>query len=383
MKILINALGIQDSGGITVLEKVLLECLKNKNSKYYIVCNDNKNIRILIEKYQNTNYLIFQVIKTRGFLYRLYYENIIFKKIIDRNHIDLVYNFSGSAQFFLKIPQLIKIQNLLFYSKKLDCKYKQKKQFILWLKQIFLKRLIFKLMINQASLFEIQSNHVKDYLSDYIDITNKNFYVKSDINVSNDMFKHPKQYDFTKKVNFLYIVGPHFEYIHKNFIDFTNAMIQLEQYDLNFQITVTLTKEQLNNSSVWSKKLDSKTNFLGYVNTKEEAENIFTNSTILVSTSIIETLGLHVVEAVQNGVLAISPEEAYAKSVYGRNMPTYKLSDIDSFLDTVKEIVLLDNNNIKDIILSNQRYLIKNEKTKYKSVVDIFDEILKEKDVQK
>lgn len=381
--ILINALGIQDSGGITVFDKVLSECANSDLNNYYIVCNENKGINRLFKKYKNTINFEFKIIENKGFLYRLYYENILFRNIIRNKNIKLIYNFSGSAQFMLKIPQLVKLQNLLFYSKKLDEVYKQKNKTLIWLKQIFFKRFIFKMMLNQAKYLEIQSSHVKDYLSDYVNIEYKIFYVKSDIEVSDNLFSRSKEYDFSKKIKFLYIVGPHFEYIHKNFFDFVSAMLSLKNENVDFEINITLTKEQLHNSGLWNNELDSKTNFLGYVNTKNEMNNLFTDNTILISNSIIETLGLHVVEAVENGILAISPNELYAKSVYGSDILTYELFDVESLVNRIYQITLLSNNNIKDIILKNQQYLIDNEKTKYKNVLDIFDEILKEEYVQK
>ena len=93
--ILINALGIQDSGGITVLEKVLNECTKQNN--YYIVCNDNTNINQLLIRYNNIDHLKFILVEGRGFLSRLYYENSTFRTIIKDKNISLVYNFSGSV----------------------------------------------------------------------------------------------------------------------------------------------------------------------------------------------------------------------------------------------------------------------------------------------
>ena len=73
---LINALGIQDSGGITVLNKVLNECSTNISNTYLIICYDNKNINILIDKYSDIPHFKFKIIVAHGFLYRLYYENI-------------------------------------------------------------------------------------------------------------------------------------------------------------------------------------------------------------------------------------------------------------------------------------------------------------------
>lgn len=383
MNILINAFGIQDSGGITVLAKLFQELKNDSSKKYIIVCNNHLNINLLIQKYQNIKVFKFLLLEKRGFLHRIYYENIVFNRIIKENRIDLVYNFSGSAQFFLNIPQITKVQNLLFYSKKIDVVYFQKKQYLPWIKQVFLKRFVFHSMLRQAKYIEIQSSHVRDCVSDFIDISDKIFYLKSDIDMQENLFAEPKEYDFTNKIKILYIVGPHFEYIHKNFIDFTNAMLELEKQNINFEISITLTKEHLHHSKLWDKALDTKTNFLGYINTKDIANNLFTNNTILISTSIIETLGLHVIEAVQNGILAIVPNENYAKSVYGKDILTYELFDANSLIRKIIEVTLPTHNQIKDIIAKNQKYLISNENTKYKNIIDVFNEILKEKQCSK
>lgn len=381
INILINCFGIQDSGGITVLDKLLLEAERSQYN-HLIVCNQNMNIRKLIEKYKNNKNFEFLVIPSKGFLYRLYYENIVFKKIVKEKNIDLIYNFSGSAQFFSSTPQLTKVHNLLFYSKKIDEVYLERKQYTNWLKQIFLKRIVFHNLIKQTNYIEVQSNHVKDYMKDFIDISQKLFFLKSDINVSDNLFLKPKNYDFTKRIKFIYIVGPHFEYLHKNFEDFVKALLVLKKENFNFEIIVTLTKEQLINSNLWDKSLDDKTIFSGYVS-KDELKNQFQDNTILISTSVIETLGLHVIEAVQNGILTIVPNEKYSLDVYGNDILTYDLFNSSSLVQCIKNIILLRNNEINDRILKNQQYLIEIENTKYQNIVYIFDEILKDKNVQK
>ncbi len=373
MKILINVLGIQDSGGITVLHKMLDECIPSIY-KYYILCNDNKNINQLINKYKQIKQFKFIVI-AKGFLYRLYYENIIFRYIIKENNINMIYNFSGSSQFFLKIPQLIKIQNLLFYSKKLDAVYRKDNKFLLWLKQIYAKRIIFKSMANNSTYFEIQSSHVKNYMADFINIDNKSFYIKSDIYVFDNLFLKPKQYDFTEKIKFLYIVGPHFEYIHKNFIDFTNVMLEVNKQNIDFEINITLTKEQLENSILWDNSLSHKTNFLGYITDKEKMQDLFCDNTILISTSIIETLGLHIIESINNGVITIAPNEEYSKAVYGENIITYELFNTKSLLNSVLSIIN-DKIDCENYILTLQNDLKISEKNKYKSAVDIFEKVV-------
>ncbi len=375
MDILVNAFGITDSGGLEVFDKLLGEICINTSYRYYIICNKSDGIdRLKIKYYPNSN-LQFILIPNKGLLHRLYYENFSFRRLIKNRNIQLIYNFSGSYQFFMKIPQIVKVQNLLFFSKKLDSVYIQRKQFVLWFKQVLLKRIIFKFMLNRSSYVDIQSKHVKSYLSDFINTKDKIFFIKSDIDVSISLFHKPKQYDFSKKIKFLYIVGPHFEYVHKNFIDFTEAMINLDKKGVDFEINITLTKNQLNKSKLWNKNLNSKTNFVGYVSDRCKMEELFCNNTVLISTSIIETLGLHVVEAIKSGIFIIAPDESYADAVYGKNMVKYKLFNSDSLLNSIMNVINDEKFDNKSILFL-QDDLKKSEMSKYTNVLNIFDEVV-------
>lgn len=373
--IVINSLGIQDSGGITVFEKVLQEVI-GSSYKVLVVCNQNKNTEQIIKKFEPYENIEFKYIPTKGILYRLYYENVVFRKIIKQYNIDLVYNFSGSAQFFLKTPQLTKVHNLLFYSKAIDRQYFQHQHYFQWFKQVFLKRIVFHSMIKKTKYIEVQSEHVKAYMGDFLDLFFKQFFLKSDIDLDKQLFLEPKNYDFSKKVRFFYIVGPHFEALHKNFEEFVKAMVLLKHQQFDFEILITLTQEQLHKSVLWDRTLDENTTFLGYIS-KNEIEQQFQDNTVMISTSVIETLGLHVIEATQNSTIVIVPDELYSRSVYGKDVVTYELYNPESLVKKIQELALLDNKTIQDIIQKNQNYLIENEKNKYHSVVEIFDEILK------
>jgi glycosyltransferase involved in cell wall biosynthesis len=377
--IIINALGISDSGGITVLNNLLNECIADNSNKYYVIYNKNNHTDKLVNKFSVFTNLNFEVVISRGFLYRFCYENIFLGKIVNHTQASLVYNFSGSNQFFLKIPQITKVQNLIFYSKKLDAAYRKDSQLILWARQVYLKRLFFKFMLSKSKYIEIQSNHVKSCLLDFIDTREKSFYVKSDIDVSDGAFYAPKQYDFSKKIKFLYIVGPHFEYLHKNLLDFTNAMLELNKNRVDFEINITLTNEQLSNSKVWNVSLNSKTNFLGYISDQEKMKELFCDNTILISTSVIETLGLHVIEGIKNGVITIAPDEEYANAVYGENMFKYKLFNKDSLLGVIMNVMNYKGSYSKKI-LSLQDDLRQSEACKFGSILDVFNEV---KSVQK
>ena len=68
---------------------------------------------------------------------------------------------------------------------------------------------------------------------------------------------------------------------------------------------------------------------------------LFCDNTILISTSVIETLGLHVIEGIKNGVITIAPDEEYANTVYGENMFKYELFNKDA-----KEVVDVQSLNM-------------------------------------
>ena len=373
MKILINALGVTNSGGIVVLDKVLAECTPCKSNIFFIVCNDNKNIRRLIFKYTEFNFIMAR----GGLLYRVFYEAIIFRRLVKMHNIQLVYNFSGSAQlnFLINTVQLSKVHNLLFYSRNLDSVYHSKTAYFEWFKQVFIKRLYFKFMLNQSKHIEVQSSHVHDCLSDFINTKNKIFYEKSDINVCSDAFSLPRKYNLSKKIKFLYIVGPHFESLHKNFIIFVSAMSAFDKLNIDYEINITLSKEQLHNSEIWNSILDSKTNFLGYIDSQDEMNKLFCSNTILISTSIIETLGLHVIEGIKNGVITIAPNENYARIVYGNNMILYDTLNSDSLLNAI-QVVLKSDSPYSELILSLQDRLKKSEMAKYHNILDVFKGVL-------
>ncbi len=101
MKILINTFGIQDSGGITVLEKLLQE-IQNSSFYYLIVCTKNDNILNLIVKYGDIKNLEFMVVENKGFLHRLYYENIVFRKLI-KEKVDK--NNNGKSEKLIPIKR--------------------------------------------------------------------------------------------------------------------------------------------------------------------------------------------------------------------------------------------------------------------------------------
>jgi hypothetical protein len=303
-------------------------------------------------------------------------ENLYFLSFVLRKNISLIYNITGTRQLLFGVPTIVKIQNLLFFTKKLDSIYFDNNKKFLWLKQIWLKRFIFGFMLRWTKNIEIQSIHVKEELSNFINVENKIFFIKNDFFIDQSHVSEPKQYDFNKEIIFLFVVGSHFSFPHKNIGDFVKTMVMLFDSGLNFHINITLNYEELKRSGLWNDKLNSITSFLGYIDSKR-MNTLFRNNTILISTSVIETLGLHVLEGILKGVLCIVPNESYSENVYGNSVLTYNLFDCESLMEAVIQLKSYNNSACHSLILDNQDYICRNENNKYRNSLSIFNDVLK------
>ena len=376
MKVLVNCFGIKNSGGVTVLRELVLECqyLKGTMSLIFLV-SDRDVYESLKANFKDSEICQVKFVAIKNNLHRLIFENLRFKKIITESGSTLIYNFTGSHQFFLKTPQLLKMQNLLFYSKALDKAYAESQSFVVRVKNHLLKAWVFRYMLSKARFVEVQAHHVAQAISDYVDLHDKKVFIKGDTGVLSQPFRVPVIYDFSRPIKFLYVVGPHFESLHKNLLDFTSAMLHLMADGIDFEIHITLDSRELNRSKLWDDRLNSRTHFHGYVTEPSAFDNLFCSNTILISTSIIETIGLHVVEAIQRGVIVVTPAEDYAKDVYGPDLFSYQLFNAKSLQITILEIIDYSQSH-DEIILKQQARLVENENSKYNSSVSIFKEVI-------
>lgn len=370
MKVLTNALGITDSGGLTVFRRFLKE-VSSENNYIYIVYNSNDLTDAAVSPYRSCPHLKFFSYPRSNFLKRFWIEHVHFYKIIATEGVDVIYNFSGSAQF-LKTPQLIKLQNLMFFSKTLDQNYFNKERLLTWLKQIYFKRLILLNIYRFQHFFEIQSPHVKSAILDFMSERKKFFFIKNDF--SFDDFLSPKTYPNSGKKTFLFIVGPHFHTIHKNLEVFVKAMAELRLNGFDFEIIITLHRSQLENSTFWNESLTSVTKFIGYIS-QEELKKHLNENTILVSTSIVETIGLHVIEALREGCLAIVPNEDYSKDMYGSDLPEFQTNDHKALFEAIITVLTLPPDEVRAIIKKSQNFIIQNERSKLQRVSEIFQKM--------
>ena len=94
MKVLVNGIGIRNSGGLIVLEKLFKECLEVKTENTFVfILTNSPLINSLVGRYRGNEGFEFRVLEIRSYMHRLYFENVGFKDIIRAYDIDLIYNF--------------------------------------------------------------------------------------------------------------------------------------------------------------------------------------------------------------------------------------------------------------------------------------------------
>ena len=376
---LVNAFGVRDSGGLTILRKTLNELKNETNHEFHIFTFEGSYLSNMLDEYYHYNHFHFHKTYNKSSIYRLCFENLYLPFFCKKKHISLIYNLTGTSQFLSHIPILVKIQNLLFFSRELDLIYFEKKKWLLWIRQVWIKRLIISLMLRYSRHIEIQSGHVRDELSNFINTKNKIFYLKNDIDVASNK-TYTKNYKFKKPIIFLFISGPHFNLPHKNLNDFVESMLSLKELGLDFSIKITVSYEELSNSGLWNDNLNELTNFLGYLDDSQEILNLYSENSILISTSVIETLGLHVIDAVMNGILCIVPDENYSKYVYGDDIPKYKLCDSENLTFEILKLTSFNNNDCQSIIKKSQRYISESANKKQSSIISIINNVLNHED---
>lgn len=372
--ILINALGIRDSGGVTVLDRALRECASDVDRKYLFVFSENESTSKLEADFLGAENICFYRFKIFNDIHRLYVENVLIRRLVKENSVTLIYNFSGSASFLSNVTQLIKLHDLSFFCKSVDKAYFANKKIFAWLREVWLKRLVKSMMILKCDFAEIQSSHVKNHIEEYVSLEKHRVFLKSDIDISQGDFTAPLLTGRDEVLKIIFVVGPHFQSIHKNLKIFVQAMSQLNCEGVDFEILITLKREELVASKLWDERLDVKTKFMGYL-PRQQIKSLFTGNSLLVSTSMIETLGLHVVEALQGGIPVLVPNERYCEAVYGPYVQRFETYDPKSLAICIQRFLNMPVVQKVENVKNSQRFLLNSENAKLQSVSEIFDSI--------
>jgi hypothetical protein len=282
-------------GAKSILHYYYSKALEDKlNFSYFITSDDSlrsiKNVRVILVKMHN--YRLFR---------RFFLDFFYIRKVIRRDNIDQVINFQNTLIPFIKTNQTIYLHQALIFSK---IQYNIVLNPILWFYTKIYSCLVLWSIIRVKNVI-LQTNHMKSELTSRI-----NREINISVNTPILQVSIPENKSLfveNQKLNLFY---PTSDAIYKNYYPLFEAVLKISsELKSRLNLIVTLDYRKSRKLTSYKKKFDYNqisVKFIGQV-PHEEVLSIL-NESVLVFPSLIESLGLPLLEAkvLKKRILAIN-----------------------------------------------------------------------------
>lgn len=321
-------------GAKTILHHFYSSAYMDKNNLSFFVTSDETLLT-------TENIHVFHInMNGVRFIRRLFLDLFYVRYIIYKHKIDKIYNLQNIIIPFTKVEQTIYFHQALVF---IEINFNILKNPKLWFYKHVYSRLVFYSM-KKATKVIVQTNHIKSLILKKVGV-NVNVSVETPkLTITNKL----KKSDFViiTKLNLFYPTSPA---IYKNYISLFRALLDLPvrlHSKINFIITINenYSREVLN----FKKRMDYlgiSNQFIGRIDQIDVLSIL--NESVLVYPSLIESLGLPILEAKILDRYIIAINEDY----------THEL------LDDYKKVMFFDHNNSNQTDLRNKiLYAIENIK---------------------
>lgn len=310
-KVLVVDVAAEKGGALTVLNDYIEKFSRDTKAEYYFVLSN-------VYKEENGNIKFIQLPWVKNsYAHRLFFDLVFIYYLIHKYEIDEIYSLQNNAFICTSLPQTVLLHNALFFSER---KYSYKQSKSIWLYQNIISRYV-RFSLNYTKNVIVQANWIKKVL------INKWGISEDSIVVDKPSFEVP---DIIKPVclpdgtSFFF---PANGAVYKNHLYMMKAFKTINDFA---SLVLTGTFEDLNSEC---KRYIEQNNlnvfFLGNLN-KDEMCYVYKN-TVLVFPSLIETVGLPLLEAkaLNSRILAIDLE--YSKEALDNydNVRYFSPYDID------------------------------------------------------
>lgn len=329
MRILVFNVAASESGALTVLESYYERALQDKKNEYLFILSvvklkSNKNIKVL-------NYPWIK--KTR--IMRLVFDYFWAPLLVKKYKADEIISLQNTRIPFTNTPQKILIHNVIPFT---DHKFSFFRDFNLWVYKNIIGIFIRKSLKNNTII--VQTEWFKEHL-----VKNHNMNPKMILIESPKLDKIFHQ-DYShidtqkKKVIFLYPATP---LSYKNHEIILKACLELKKnniFNYEFLFTIDGSENNLARKLKKSSRLENlPIQFMGQLPKLELLEKYLTS--VLVFPSVLETVGMPLIEAKELGTHIIVSDTTYSREILKDYTKTeYFKSDNSSHLyDIFKKII--------------------------------------------
>lgn len=326
MNILVVCVNAENGGGEKILRMYCEEYEKDISNTYYICTS-----LLEVENKPNIINLRFPQIK-KSYFHRAFFDLFKTKELISKYSIDKIISLQSIGVFNKKLPQTLYIQQALPFANK---KYGISEDFKYW----FYQNIYFAIMkrsIKYVDQIIVQTQWMKRAIIKETEFNSDGIIVETP-KIEN---KYDSYFDNSSWNNKFFYPTSYEEY--KNYEVIFKAVENIGNKLNDYKIVLTLNKEDLNNECLQIyNRYSHNFELIGYIN--EEQLHKHYVSSILIFPSIVESLGLPILEAMSVKTTIIASDVAYAREllenydnkIYFDNNDYKQLSNI--IMDIVKK----------------------------------------------
>ncbi len=303
MKILVVDVAAEHGGALTILNVFREKCEADLANQYVFVLSTPH-----FEDTENTRYLNYRWIK-KSFIHRSLFDAFFIKRIIRREKPDKLLSLQNKAVAVSGIPQDVYFHNVLLIS---DYKFGFGQSKKLWVYQHIIAPIV-KRSLKKADRIIVQAEWIKEQLHNKWGIDRALIEVqRPEISIVKTTAKSGEN----NSCELFYPAGGEIYKNHSVLLKACSAIWNERGADCGLKLILTCEKSSLSSECrALTEQGDYPISFVGRLSEAQMAEKY--QSTILVFPSVLETMGLPLLEAEKYGATVIAADLEYAHEALG------------------------------------------------------------------
>lgn len=369
MNIIINASTCVSGGGIQVSSNIIIECLKNKNIKYYFLVSKEVNDYLIKQNICIKNNITVLQKSPANIFFRNY-----FKKLID----NIISNFNATLVFTIFGPSYIKfnVKHLVGFA---DPWVTHPNKYAFKSLDVF--ESIYRKLLTKYKLYHlrhekyiwVETDLTKSGLLKKLKIRDENIFVIP--NSCNPLYYNRKIiHKFDKKITKIFILTAYYK--HKNLeILFPLIKKLIDNNYTNFKFLLTLPDDcllmkNLNNNKCINKFITN----LGPLSVQESI-NTYIDASIIFLPSLLENISAVYLEAILLNKPFLTTNFNFSRDICGDSCLYFEPMDYE---DAYRKLIKLFNDDLlrQKLLLNQKNIKVINPSEKFEYYLNIFNKIL-------
>ena len=326
MKIVVIDVAAQVGGAVTILEQFIEEFKKDQHNRYYVMLGvlnyeDSENVKFI-----NCSWV------KRSMIHRMYFDEVYIKRVIKEIKPDRILSLQNKTVAVKKIHQTVYFHNVLPIS---DKRFSLNESWKLWFYQNVIGTIV-KWSLKRADTVIVQAKWIRKQLANKWGIDEQIITVKPPVQSVERI--EPIIPDIQGFVLFY----PANTSIYKNHRNLLLACEELwRECGLDFTLVLTGTLDRFSQQcqDIIKKNMDH-INLVGRLD-KSQMQGYYKIST-LVFPSYLETIGLPLIEAKENGTQILASDCEYAHETIGKynNVLFFDPYNIKDIKETINKVLI-------------------------------------------